>query len=55
MSRFRLLRPFVASFLIAGSVKAADAPLPSPGDVKELSLYPSKVTLDGGDAAANSS
>ena len=34
------------------AVSAADAPLPSPGDVKALAIHPAKVALIGSDSAA---
>ena len=49
---FRLLAAVVAGFLAASSLFAADVPLPTPGEVKELTLAPAKVALAGGDAAS---
>ncbi len=48
----RLLAALVASIAFANSLRAADAPLPSPGDVKSLAIHPAKVALIGSDAAA---
>jgi hypothetical protein len=50
MSRF--FAAIVAGLFAAGSLNAAEAPLPSPGDVKALAAYPAKVTLIGSDAAS---
>ncbi|HSQ56221.1 MAG TPA: Ig-like domain-containing protein, partial [Gemmata sp.] len=36
----------------AATLNAADAPLPSPGEVKSIAIYPEKVSLTGADAAA---
>ena len=52
MSISRLFTAIVASLLAAGSLNAAEAPLPSPGEVKALVAYPAKVTLIGSDAAS---
>ena len=45
-------RPLSALVVFADSLRAADAPLPSPGDVKSLAIHPAKVALVGSDAAA---
>ena len=48
----RLIAALLASFLSVASLHSADAPLPSPGDVKALTVYPTKVALVGSDAAS---
>src|SRR4051794_4226661 len=48
----RLLAALLAAVGLAAPASAADAPLPSPGDVKTLAIHPAKVSLVGGDAAA---
>src|SRR5262245_57801785 len=53
MPMFRIFAVVIAGLLAcAGPLAAADAPLPSPGDVKALAIHPEKVTLTGADAAA---
>ncbi|HEV3437633.1 MAG TPA: DUF1549 and DUF1553 domain-containing protein [Gemmata sp.] len=52
MSMSRFFAAIVAGLFAAGSLNAAEAPLPSPGDVKALAAYPAKVTLIGSDAAS---
>lgn len=52
-----MLKPhlFVATAIclfVTGSLNAAEAPLPSTGDVKTLTVNPTKVTLTGADAAS---
>jgi hypothetical protein len=42
----------IAILALAGSLRAADAPLPEPGDVRSLAIHPSKVSLQGSDAAS---
>ena len=37
---------------LAATVRAADAPLPDPADVKSLAIHPAKVALTGSDDAA---
>src|SRR5262249_24082965 len=48
----RLAALLAALVVTAAPVRAADAPLPSPGDVTSLAIQPAKVPLLGGDAAA---
>ncbi|MBX9579354.1 MAG: DUF1549 and DUF1553 domain-containing protein, partial [Gemmataceae bacterium] len=50
--RPRLPAVALAVFTLAGPARAADAPLPEPSQVKELAVYPAKVTLTGSDDAA---
>src|SRR5579872_4691666 len=52
MSMPRLFLAIVAGILSIGSLNAAEAPLPSPGDVKALAVYPTKVALVGSDAVS---
>ena len=52
MPAFRIPAVVVALLVLAGSLRAADAPLPGPGDVRSLAIHPAKVTLAGSDAAA---
>ncbi len=53
MSKSRLLAAILAAIVgTAGSrASAADAPLPSPGDIKTLAIHPAKVALPGADTA----
>ncbi len=51
----RLLAALLATVGFSASahrVSAADAPLPSPGDIKTLAIHPEKIALTGSDAAA---
>ncbi|HEV3383182.1 MAG TPA: DUF1549 domain-containing protein, partial [Gemmata sp.] len=48
----RFFAAILAGFVASGSLNAAEAPLPSPGDVKALAVYPTKVALVGSDAAS---
>src|SRR5262245_39335397 len=48
----RLLAAVLAVVPFGNSIRAADAPLPSPGEVKTLAIHPAKVGLVGSDAAA---
>jgi hypothetical protein len=47
-------RPAVLIVFLAlnGSVRAAETPIPAPGDVTSLAVHPAKVALTGSDAAA---
>jgi hypothetical protein len=47
----RFLAALVAGILASSFTNAADAPLPSPGEIRSLAIYPSKVTLGSSDAA----
>ncbi|MCE9565331.1 MAG: DUF1549 and DUF1553 domain-containing protein [Planctomycetes bacterium] len=51
MSKSRLLAAIVAAIIGTGTSRAADAPLPSPGDIKTLAIHPAKVALVGADSA----
>jgi hypothetical protein len=54
MSRIRLFAVVVAVLVVAPfpAARAAEAPLPGPGDVKSLAIHPDKVVLIGSDSAA---
>src|SRR5689334_16421434 len=52
MQMSRLLAAVVVLASLSPALRAADAPLPSPGDVKALAIHPAKVGLIGSDAAA---
>jgi hypothetical protein len=52
MSSPRLFAAFVVGILALGPSYAAEAPLPSPGEVKALAAFPTKVVLVGSDAAS---
>jgi hypothetical protein len=53
MPLFRVLTAKLAVLLASTTpLAAAEAPLPSPGDVKALAIYPPAITLVGADAAA---
>jgi Protein of unknown function (DUF1553)/Protein of unknown function (DUF1549)/Bacterial Ig-like domain (group 2) len=54
MRMLRLLAAFLAAVGLCASasrLSAADAPLPSPGDIKTLAIHPEKVALTGSDSA----
>src|SRR5580698_8374312 len=48
----RLFAVVVAGILATSSLSAADAPLPSPGEIKAIEISPSRVSLIGSDAAS---
>jgi hypothetical protein len=52
MSTARLFVAILAGILSTGSLNAAEAPLPSPGEIKALAVFPTKVALVGSDAAS---
>jgi hypothetical protein len=53
MPLFRVLAAIMAALLASITpLAAAEAPLPSPGEVMSLVIHPQKVTLTGADAAA---
>jgi hypothetical protein len=52
MQKSHLLAAIVAIVAFTASLRAADAPLPNPGEVKTLAIHPAKVGLTGSDAAA---
>jgi hypothetical protein len=52
MSPTRFLAALVALLLATHSLRAADSPLPAPGEIQALALYPPAVTLLGSDAAS---
>ncbi len=46
------LAAIVAGLLVwTTTVNAADAPLPTPGEIQQLAIHPAKIVLDGPDAA----
>src|SRR5215471_12494323 len=52
MTKPRLLAAIVVLVASMTSLRAADAPLPSPGEVKSLAIHPEKIGLIGADSAA---
>src|SRR5688572_21317525 len=51
MPAFRRPAVLVVFLALSGSVRAADTPLPAPGEVTSLAVHPAKVALTGSDAA----